>query len=273
MSTLFERIQEASAFVKTQTDIVPEVGIILGTGLGNLKDRVNIDAIIDYNDIPHFASSTVDSHKGNLVVGTLSDKNVVVMEGRFHYYEGYSLNDVTFPVRVMKNLGVETLIITNASGGMNIAYEKGSVVLIDDHINLAGVNPLIGVHDKRLGDRFPDMCSPYDESLIKLAYEAAKDSNVELKRGTYAWVSGPCLETKAEYKYMHMIGADLVGMSTVPEVIVGVQAGLKILGISCVTDLCIPSALKPVNIDEIIKVAEQTGPKIDSLIQTFLEKL
>ncbi len=273
MAELYERIKEASDFIKKQTDLVPEVGIILGTGLGNLTEMINVDTIIPYKDIPNFPVSTVDSHKGNLVIGELSEKKIAVLQGRFHYYEGYSLEEVTFPVRVLKELGISSLIITNAAGGMNANYTKGEIVLIEDHINITGQNPLIGAHDERLGSRFPDMSIPYDEGLLKLAEAAAKDEDVHVKRGTYIWVTGPCLETKAEYKLMHSIGADVVGMSTVPEVIVAVQAELKILGISCVTDLCIPESLHPVCIEEIIKVAEEAGPKIDHLVKTFLEKL
>lgn len=273
MSELFEKVKEAAESIRKKTNVIPEVGIILGTGLGNLIDMVNADAIVDYADIPHFARSTVDSHKGRLLVGTMSDVPVAVMEGRFHYYEGYSLEEVTFPIRVMKELGIKKLIITCATGGMNATYEKGDIVLIADHINLTGLNPLVGVADDRLGCRFPDMCEPYSDALIQLAESAAEEQDLEVKQGTYAWVTGPCLETKAEYKFMHMIGADLVGMSTVPEVIVGVQCELEIVGIACITDLCIPESLQPVDIQEIIKTAEVAGPKIDHIIQRMLEKM
>ena len=273
MSSLYDRIKETAKYLKSQTEIIPEVGVILGTGLGNFRDVVNADAVVDYSEIPNFAKSTVESHKGNLLFGDIGNTNVVVMEGRFHYYEGYTLEEVTFPIRVMKELGVKKLIITNAAGGMNASYQKGSIILIDDHINLTGLNPLIGVSDERLGCRFPDMCAPYSDSMMKALEVIADEEGIDVTRGVYAWVTGPCLETRAEYKFMNNAGADLVGMSTVPEVIVGVQCELEILGISCVTDLCIPSALHPVNIQEIIKVAEETGPKIDRLIRNYIEQM
>lgn len=273
MNGLYERLQETTEYLKTKTELKPKVGVILGTGLGNFRDVLNIETIVSYEDIPNFAKSTVESHKGNLIFGDLGETDVVVMEGRFHYYEGYSLEEVTFPIRVMKELGVEILVITNASGGMNVGYEKGSVVFIEDHLNLTGQNPLIGVSDERLGCRFPDMCEPYSPDLIEKAEKVAVEEGFETARGVYAWVTGPCLETKAEYTFMNNAGADLVGMSTVPEVIVGVQCDLKILGISCVTDMCIPSNLTPVNIQEIVEVAERTGPKIDRIIKRFIEDL
>lgn len=273
MEQLYERIQESAAYIKEQTEIVPEVAVILGTGLGSFVDMIDVDAIIPYSEIPHFPKATVASHAGKLSIGKLGDKTVAIMQGRFHYYEGYSLVDVTYPVRVLKELGVKVLVITNAAGGMNAKYEKGEIVFIQDHINIAQANPLIGINDERLGTRFPDMSEPYDESLIEIAEEAAKEEGIQTKRGTYIWVTGPCLETKAEYTFMHNIGADVVGMSTVPEVIVGVQCGLKMLGISCITDLCIPESLKPVNIEEIIKTAEEAGPKVDHVVRGFIEKL
>ncbi len=270
---LYERAEESASYIESKSEVLPKIGVILGTGLGNLVEMVNVSDIIEYKDIPNFPVSTVESHKGNLVLGELSDKPVALFQGRFHFYEGYSLEDVTFPVRVLKMLGADTVIITNAAGGMNATYEKGDIVLIEDHINITGQNPLIGVADDRLGPRFPDMSEPYDTALIELAESAALDEKIPVKRGTYIWVTGPSLETKAEYKFMHNIGADLVGMSTVPEVIVAKQAGLKVLGISCVTDLCIPESLEPVSIEEIIKVAEVAGPKIDHLIKALIEKM
>ena len=273
MKGLYDKVQEAGRYIREKSTCVPEIGIILGTGLGNLTQIVNTDTIIDYKNIPYFASSTVKSHKGNLVMGELSDKSVAIMDGRFHYYEGYSLEEITFPIRVLKEIGVNVLIITNASGGMNVQYEKGDIAIITDHINLTGLNPLVGICDERLGLRFPDMSCPYDEKLIDLAEQSARDEGIETKRGTYFWVTGPSLETKAEYKLMHSLGADMVGMSTIPEVIVGVQSDLRILGISCITDVCIPESLKPVNIEEIIKTAEMTGPKIDRLIKKLIEKV
>jgi len=273
MEYMYEKIQEAAQYIKSKCDVIPEVGIILGTGLGNFPDMMTVDTIIDYDSIPNFPVSTVQSHKGKLVIGHIGARSLAVLQGRFHFYEGYSLYEVTFPVRVLKEIGITTLIVTNAAGGMNAIYEKGDIVVIDDHINITGLNPLIGVSDERFGARFPDMSVPYDETLKEYAEEAGKDQGLSMKRGTYLWVTGPCLETKAEYKFMHAIGADLVGMSTVPEVIVAVQAGLKILGLSCVTDLCIPESLQPVNIEEIIKTAEEAGPKMDHIIKGLLEKI
>lgn len=273
MDSMYDKIQEAAEYIKSHCDIVPETGIILGTGLGNFPEMMSVDTIIEYAAIPNFPVSTVASHKGNLLIGHIGEATIAVLQGRFHYYEGYSLAEVTFPVRVLKAIGIKNLVITNAAGGMNAEYEKGDIIVIDDHINLTGLNPLIGVSDERLGVRFPDMCQPYDEALKECAERAAREKNIDIKRGVYAWVTGPCLETKAEYTFMHRNGADLVGMSTVPEVIVGVQADLKILGLSCVTDLCIPEALKPVNIEEIIKTAEEAGPKMDHIIKRLLEKL
>jgi purine-nucleoside phosphorylase len=273
MEQMYEKIQEAANYIKAKCDIVPEVGIILGTGLGNFPEMMSVDTIIEYSDIPNFPVSTVQSHQGKLLIGHIGDKTLAVMQGRFHYYEGYSLYEVTFPIRVLKEIGITVLIITNAAGGMNAIYEKGDIVVIDDHINLTGLNPLIGVSDERFGIRFPDMSMPYDEKLKDLVYTAANEEGLTLKSGTYLWVTGPCLETRAEYKFMHAIGADLVGMSTVPEVIVGVQAGLRIVGLSCVTDLCIPESLQPVNIEEIIKTAEEAGPKMDHIIKRLLDKI
>lgn len=273
MKVVFDDVLDAVQSIRRKTDIKPDIGIILGTGLGDFPNMLTIDSIIPYETIPHFPVSTVQSHKGNLIIGHIAEKNVVVMQGRFHYYEGYTLQEVTFPIRVLKELGVKTLIITNAAGGMNATYEKGDIAVIDDHLNLTGLNPLIGPHDERLGLRFPDMSCPYDPKLKEIMYQAARDEGVALKRGVYYWVMGPCLETPAEYKFMHMSGADLVGMSTVPEVIVAVQCGMRILGLSCVTDLCIPEALQPVDINEIIKTAEEAGPKMDHIIKRFIEKI
>jgi purine-nucleoside phosphorylase len=273
MDTMYENVQEAADYIKSKCEIMPQSGIILGTGLGSFSEMMAVDTIIEYSAIPNFPRPTVQSHKGNLLIGHIGDAIIAVLQGRFHYYEGYSLQEVTFPVRVLKAIGIKNLIITNAAGGMNAEYEKGDIVIIDDHLNLTGLNPLIGVGDERLGVRFPDMCQPYDERLKDLAEAAAREKQIAIKRGVYAWVTGPCLETKAEYTFMHRAGADLVGMSTVPEVIVAIQSELKVLGLSCVTDVCIPEALKPVNIEEIIKTAEEAGPKMDHIIKRLLEKL
>jgi purine-nucleoside phosphorylase len=215
----------------------------------------------------------VESHAGQLVLGTLNGRRVAVMEGRFHFYEGYSLAEVTFPVRVMKRLGARALVVTNAAGGINLDYRKGDLVLIDDHINWMGVNPLIGPNDDRLGPRFPDMCRPYSPRLIELADASARKLGVSVRRGIYLGLTGPCLETRAEYRLMRSLGADVVGMSTVPEVIVGVHAGLEILGISIVTDLCDPDHLEPCDIKEIIRTANEAGPKLDRLVADVVGKI
>ena len=223
-------VNEASSEIAKRTDLVPEVGIILGTGLGGLTDRIEITCEIAYPEIPHFVSSTVETHQGRLLLGTLNGRNVVAMQGRFHYYEGYSMQQITFPVRVIKALGAETMIVSNAGGGMNPQFEKGDLILIEDHINLLGDNPLIGPNDDRLGIRFPDMCEPYSRVLIRLAEQVALEEKIPVKKGVYVAVPGPNLETRAEYRFLRGIGADVVGMSTVPEVIAAVHSGLRVLG-------------------------------------------
>lgn len=272
-NNLLSRIDSATAFIRQKTNIVPKVGIILGTGLGNLVTKVKGGVKIAYEDIPYFPRTTVESHTGRLHIGELSGKPVAMMEGRFHFYEGYSLEEVTFPVRVMKGLGAEILIISNAAGGLNLKYKRGDLVLITDQINFMGVNPLIGLNDNRLGLRFPDMIEPYSSRLIKLAEKAAAKIKMKVQQGVYVGVTGPCLETKAEYRFMRNMGADLVGMSTVPEVIVGVHAKLEILGISVATDLCDPDHLKPVNIEEIIKTANEAGPQLNKLVEETIRLL
>ena len=247
--------------------------MILGTGLGGLASEIEDAATIPYSEIPHFPDPEIQSHSGNLLIGRLGGKPVAAMEGRCHYYEGYSLEEVTLPVRAMKGLGAETLIVSSASGGLNPYFEKGDLLLIDDHINLMGVNQLVGPNDDRLGPRFPDMCRPYDPELLRNAEAIALAEGIRVQKGVYLALTGPCLETRAEYRFLRNCGADAVGMSTVPEVIVGVHAGLKIFGISCITDLCLPDALEPVNIDEIIRVAGDAEPKITLLVRRLVETL
>ncbi len=270
---LYDMVNEASTEIAKHTDLVPEVGIILGTGLGGLTARIEIKCEIAYPEIPHFVSSTVETHQGRLLLGTLSGRKVVAMQGRFHYYEGYSMQQITFPVRVMKALGAGTLIVSNACGGMNPRFDKGDLMLIEDHINLLGVNPLIGPNDDRLGVRFPDMYESYSHELIKLAEQVALEEKIPVKKGVYVAVPGPNLETPAEYRFLRGIGADVVGMSTVPEVIVAVHSGLKVLGISIVTDLCFPECLEPANIEEIIRVAGEAEPKLTDLISKVMGRL
>ncbi|MBI4394817.1 MAG: purine-nucleoside phosphorylase [Candidatus Omnitrophica bacterium] len=272
-SDLFQKITSAVNAIWRKTAFRPDIAVVLGTGLGNLSKRVSEEAAISYESIPHFPKSTAASHAGRLLFGMLGGKKVVVMDGRFHFYEGYTLEQVTFPIRVLKKLGAQILIVSNAAGGLNLDYKKGDLILIEDHINHMGVNPLAGPNDGRLGIRFPDMSQPYSERLIALAERAGRAKHIPLKRGVYLGVSGPCLETRAEYRMMREWGADLVGMSTVPEVIVGVHAGFEILGISVVTDLCDPGHLKPVNIEEIIRTASEAGPKLDQLIEFFVHQL
>lgn len=267
------RIKEAAQFIAGQCSLKPEIAIILGTGLGNLTRKIKPAAEIDYGTIPHFPVSTVESHSGKLILGELAGKKVAAMEGRFHYYEGYGLDEVTFPVRVLKELGAGILLVSNAAGGMNLRYQKGDLVLLEDMINFMGVNPLIGANDERLGPRFPDMCEPFSRELIAVAEKAAEENGLAVRKGVYIGVTGPNLETRAEYRMMRGWGADVVGMSTVPEVIVGVHGGMKVLGVSVVTDLCDPDHLEPCDIKEIIKTANEAGPKLDTLFEQLVKKI
>ena len=268
---LFDQINDAAAAVRKQWAGSPTVGIILGTGLGNLVQDIKAEAVLPYESIPHMPRSTAPSHKGQLVCGTLAGKSVVAMEGRFHFYEGYTLQQVTFPVRVMRALGCGVLVVSNACGGMNPQYGKGDLMLIEDHINLLGDNPLIGPNDDRLGERFPDMCFPYDRGLLQLARRIALEEQIVCHQGVFVAVSGPNLETRAEYRFLRTIGADVVGMSTVPEVIVGVHARMRILGISVITDVCLPDALEPVSIPDIIATATEAEKKLRVLVRRVVE--
>ena len=273
MTGLYDQIQEAAAAVRQKFPTRPTVGIVLGTGLGQLADEITDRTEIGYEQIPHFPRSTAPSHKGRLVSGTLGGKTVVAMEGRFHLYEGYNARQVTFPVRVMKALGCHTLIASNACGGMNPQYSRGDIMLIEDHINLMGDNPLIGPNDDRLGDRFPDMCFAYDRDLLSLAKKTAIDMKLPVQQGVYVAVTGPNLETRAEYRFLRTIGADVVGMSTVPEVIVGVHGKMKCLGLSVITDLCLPDSLQPVSLPEIIHTANETEPKLRRLVKEVIARM
>ncbi len=273
MTDLREKVEEAVGFIKSRTKVKPGIAIILGTGLGSLAGEIGDKEIIPYAKIPHFPASTVIGHAGQLAIGTIGRKSVVAMEGRFHRYEGYSLEEVAFPVRVMKLLGAGTLIISNAAGGMNPLFEAGDLMLISDHINLMGDNPLIGVNDERLGPRFPDMSQPYDRRLIALAGAVAREEKIKIQKGVYVAVTGPNLETAAEYRFLRLIGADAVGMSTVPEVIVAVQSEMRVLGISCITDECLPDSLKPADIRAILKVAAGAEPKLTRLMSRVIQQL
>ena len=270
MLQLAAQIQAAAATIRQQWQGKPRVGIILGTGIGPLAQQIETEASIDYDAIPHFLRSTATGHRGRLVCGTLAGVSVMAMEGRFHAYEGYSQQQITFPVRVMKALGAELLVVTNACGGMNPNFASGDVMLIDDHINLMGGNPLLGINDDQLGPRFPDMSRPYDPELIERALEIARRENFAAHKGVFVSVLGPNLETRAEYRFLRMIGADVVGMSTVPEVIVAVHCGMRVLGCSIVTDMCLPDTLKPVDVAEIIATANRAEPKLRKIILGIL---
>ena len=270
---LFDQIDEARRAIQSHWSKTPKAGIILGTGLGGLANDIAADAAIAYGDIPHFLSSTAPSHKGQLVCGTLAGKPVMAMEGRFHFYEGYKLQQITFPVRVMKALGCEYLIVSNACGGMNPQWARGDIMVIEDHINLLGDNPLIGPNDDRLGERFPDMSEPYDRELIKLAQRVALEERIPLQKGVYAAVPGPNLETRAEYRFLRRLGADVVGMSTVPEVIVGMHAKMKIVGFSVITDMGLPDHIEPATLASIIATANEAEPKLRRLVHRLVGEL
>jgi len=262
----FAKIEEAAAFISGRWSRAPRVGIILGSGLGGMSSAMTEAVSIPYESIPHFARSTAHGHAGQLVCGLLEGVPVLVMEGRMHAYEGYPLAQITFPIRVLKRLGAKQLVITNAGGGLNPQFRSGDLMVIDDHINLMNDNPLIGINDERLGPRFPDMSAPYTPALVDRALTVARRENFAAHRGVYVAVTGPNLETRAEYRFLRGIGADVVGMSTVPEVIVAVHAGLAVLGISVVTDMCLPDALEVATVEKILAVAKSAEPKLRAII-------
>jgi len=264
---------EALSFIRENTDLRPNYMLILGTGLGQLADEMQIETEISYDQIPHFPVSTVESHAGKLLFGTLGGKEVVAMQGRFHYYEGYTMQQIAFPVRVLKENGADTLFVSNACGGMNPYYKRGDIMLIRDHINFLGDNPLIGPNDDELGPRFPDMSDPYTERLREIAQNVALEEAIPMQQGVYIALSGPMLETKSEYRFLRLLGADVVGMSTVPEVITAVHMGMDVLGVSVITDECFPDSLQPVNIEEILDAAAMAEPKMTKVIIRVLEKL
>lgn len=272
-ASLMERIGTAVEAIRARSALQPRVGIILGTGLGGLASRIQVQAEIPYEEIPGFPLSTVETHTGRLLLGTLGGKPVVAMQGRFHLYEGYTLQQVTFPVRVMRALGADTLLVSNACGGMHPFWAPGDLVLIADHINLLGDNPLIGPNADELGPRFPDMSQPYDLQLQKLAVEVALERGITLRRGVYVAVPGPNLETRAEYRMLRTMGADVVGMSTVPEVIVAVHGGMRVMGVSIITDQCLPDALEPAKIEHIIATAGRAEPHLTALVEGVVERL
>jgi purine-nucleoside phosphorylase len=266
MLALHDQITAAVAAIRTKWSGTPRAGIILGTGLGALAREIQTEATIPYADIPHFPRSTAISHAGVLVCGRLAGVPVVAMEGRVHSYEGYTHQQLTFPVRVMKFLGADLLIVSNACGGMNPQYKVGDVMVIDDHINLLGGNPLIGINDDRLGPRFPDMSRAYTPELVDRALEVSRRENFVAHRGIFVAVSGPNLETRAEYRFLRTIGADCVGMSTVPECLAAVHSGMRVLGLSAITDVCFPDSLKPVEIEEILRAASLAEPKLRKIV-------
>lgn len=273
MSPIINNINETLEVIRKFSKENYEIGIILGTGLGGLVKEIEIEHQIDYQDLPHFPVSTVESHHGRLILGKIAGKNVVAMQGRFHFYEGYTMQQITYPVRVMKYLGVKNLLVSNACGGMNPLFKRGDVMIMMDHINLIGDNPLIGHNESEFGPRFPDMSEPYSLELIKLAEEAALENKVKLQKGVYVAVAGPNLETRAEYRFLRTIGADVVGMSTVPENIVANHMGMKVLGFSIITDECFPESLRPVAVEEIIEVANQAEPKMTLIMKEVIKKL
>ena len=273
MSKLISNINETLEVIRKFTTENYPVGIILGTGLGGLVKDIDVKHQIKYEDLLHFPISTVESHHGKLIFGSINGKNVVAMQGRFHFYEGYTMQQITYPVRVMKFLGVETLLVSNACGGMNPDYRRGDVMIMVDHINMLGDNPLIGKNEDELGPRFPDMSEPYNYELIELAEKIALENQIKVQKGVYVAVPGPNLETRAEYKFLRATGADVVGMSTIPENIVANHMGMKVLGISIVTDECFPDTLKPVNVEEIIATAMQAEPKMTLIMKELIKRL
>jgi purine-nucleoside phosphorylase len=266
-------IEEARDFLAPKLGLNPEIGIILGTGLGQFASAMKGSTSIAYGDIPNFPVASVETHAGELVAGSLSGRPTAVMNGRAHFYEGYSMRDVTFPVRVLRALGVRILIVTNAAGGMNPLYEAGDIVLTVDHINLMGDNPLLGVNEDTLGPRFPDMSEPYDRELIALARETAREEKIPLREGVFAGVAGPNLETRAEYRFLRWAGADLVGMSLVPETIVAVHGGMRVLAFAVVTDICFPDALAPIDVPKTLATAAQAEPALTRLVTQVIKRL
>ncbi len=273
MLHLHDQIGESVAAIRSRWSLAPKAGVILGSGLGGVTEVIRDRVSIPYGEIPHFAKSTAHGHAGQLVCGSIEDVPVCVMEGRMHAYEGYPLSQITLPVRVLKALGAELLIATNACGGLNPTYRTGDIMVIDDHINLMNDNPLIGINDDRLGPRFPDMSAPYAADLADLALEVARRENFAAHRGVYVAVTGPNLETRAEYRFLRLIGADVVGMSTVPEVIVAVHAGLRVLGLSVVTDMCLPDALEVAEVEKILAVAGSAEPKLRAIVTAAVRRM
>lgn len=273
MPTQLEQARESLQLIRERTQLMPKIAIVLGTGLGALVDKISIETEIDYADIPHFPLATVESHRGKLIFGHVNGKAVVAMQGRFHFYEGYSMKQITFPLRVFKIMGVEIMIIANAAGGMNPYFHPGDLMVIEDHINLIGDNPLIGPNEEEFGPRFPDMSEAYSRRLIGMAEEIAMKNKIILHKGVYSGVAGPNLETRAEYRMLRAIGADVVGMSTVPEVIVANHMGMEVFGMSAITDECFPDSLKPANIEQIVKMGGIAEPKMTQIMFELINAL
>ena len=273
MNALYQSVQDAASFLRRAIGSQPEVAIILGTGLGGITDHISVTDRIPYSQLPHFPESTVQGHKGDLVFGTMAGRSVVVMQGRFHYYEGHTLQEATLPVRIMRQLGARFLFVNSAAGGLNPNFKPGDLMIVTDHINLLGDNPLRGVTDERLGDRFPDMSRPYDEELLQKAQEAAQELKEPVKLGIYAAVAGPSLETRAETRMLRMLGADAVGMSTIPEVIVGCQVGFRTLAFAAITNVNLPDAMEPVSIHKVIATATATLPRLAAILAGTLQRL
>ena len=273
MEHLLEKIEETTAFLKVKGFANAKAGIVLGTGLGSFINVMKIEHSIPYHDIPHFPIATVEFHKGQLIIGYIGNTKVIAMQGRFHYYEGYSMQQITFPIRVMKALGIDYLLLSNAAGGMNPNYKKGDLVLLDDHINMLPENPLRGLNNPAFGNRFVDMCQPYNNNLNTLLKKAASTMKIELQQGIYVSVMGPNLETRGEYRYLRNAGADMVGMSTVPEVIVANHIGLACAAVSVITDECDPENLHPVNIADIIAVAGKADDKLSKIFELVVKDL
>jgi purine-nucleoside phosphorylase len=270
---MIRKFEETKKYIRKTTTSEPEIGIILGSGLGVLAEEIQNPTLLPYNEIPHFPVTTVEGHKGQLVIGELEGKNVVVMQGRFHYYEGYTMEEVVYPVRVMGQLGIKNLIITNAAGGVNLDFQSGDLMLIKDHINLLGTNPLIGPNIQQLGDRFPDMSEAYNPGLRKLAALTAKDLTIHVQKGVYAAVTGPSYETPAEIRYLRIIGADAVGMSTVPEVIAANHMGIKVLGISCITNMAAGVLPEKLSHDEVVETANRVKDTFIKLVKEVVRRL
>lgn len=272
MKSMMDNIREAVAYIRQLYKDTPKVGIVLGTGLGGLVKEIQVEKEIAYNFIPHFPVSTVESHFGKLIFGSIGGTKVVAMQGRLHYYEGYGMAEITFPIRVMRLLGIESLYISNAAGGMNLSYSKGDLMIIDDHINLQSENPLAGPNLDDFGPRFPDMSRPYDPGMIARAVQIAKEEEITAHVGVYVSVTGPNLETRAEYRFLRLIGADVVGMSTVPEVIVANHMGLRTFAISVVTDMCDPDHLEAANVPDIIETATKAEPKLTRILSRMIQE-